>query len=87
MRLPGWTLKFGLILLTPLLLPETFTREGFLCATLFTGLHIVTVLFDLFNDVFRLHLSLEAPESIFQRFTLLNYDFCHAYSPPFPIGC
>jgi hypothetical protein len=71
-----------LVLLTPLLLTETLTREGLLCATLFPRLHVVAVLLDFLDDVFRLHLPFEAPESVFQRLTLLNYNFCHAYSPP-----
>jgi len=71
-----------LILLTTLLLAETLTRKSFLGATLFPRLHVVTVLFYLLDDVFRLHLPLEAAESIFQRFALLNDNFCHAYSPP-----
>ena len=74
-----------LILLTTLLLAETLTRECFLGATLLPRLHVVAVLFDLFDDVFRLHLSLEAAESILQRFALLNDNFCHAYSPPSPM--
>jgi hypothetical protein len=79
------TFDAGLILFTPLLLSETFTREGFLCTPFLAGLHVVAVLLDFLDDVFRLHFPLEAPESIFQRFSLLNYDFCHAYSPPFPV--
>ena len=74
-----------LVLLTPLLLTETLTREGLLCATLFPGLHVVAVLLDFLDDVFRLHLSLEAPECILQRFAFLNDNFCHATSPPFPV--
>ena len=84
-RLFGWTQVFGrLILLTPLLFPEAFTREGFLRTALLTRLHVVAVLFNLLDDVLRLHLALETPEGIFQRFTLLNYDFCHAYFTPVP---
>jgi len=73
---------FRLILLTTLLFTETLTRESFLGATLLPGLHVVAVFLDFLDDVFRLHLSFEAPESILQRFTLLNDNFCHAYSPP-----
>jgi len=76
-----------LILLTTLLLTETLTRESFLGATFFSGLHVVAVLLDFFDDVFRLHFSLEAPECILQRFTLLNDNFCHAYSPPSLLVC
>ena len=75
-------LMVRLILLTPLLLAETLTREGFLGATLFPRLHVVAVLLDFLDDVFRLHLPLEAAESVLQRFALLNDNFCHAYSPP-----
>src|SRR5579863_7084032 len=71
-----------LVLLTPLFFTETLTREGLLGATLFPRLHVVAVLLDLLDDVLRLHLPLEAPESVFQRLALLNYNFCHAYSPP-----
>ena len=74
-----------LILLTPLLFPETFTREGLFRSTPLPRLHVVAVLLDFFDDVFRLYLPLEAPESVFQRLTLLDYNFCHAYSPPSPI--
>ncbi len=74
-----------LILLTPLLFPETLTREGFFGTTTLARLHVVAVLLDFFDDVFRLHLTLEAPESVFQRLTLLNNNFGHAYSPPSPV--
>jgi hypothetical protein len=37
---------------------------------------------DLLDDVLRLDLALETPESVFQRLPFLNYDFRHAYSPP-----
>jgi hypothetical protein len=72
-----------LILFPSLLLPKALTREGLLGATSFSGLHEIAVLLDFFNDVFRLHFSLEAPEGVFQRLALLNYNFSHAYSPPF----
>jgi hypothetical protein len=71
-----------LVLLTPLLLTETLTRKGLLGSTLFPRLHVIAVLLDFLNDVFRLHFSLEAPESVFQRLALLDYNFRHAYSPP-----
>ena len=71
-----------LVLLTPLFFPETFTREGFLCTTLFAGLQVIAVLLDFLDDVFRLHLALEATKCVLQRLTLLNNNFCHAYSPP-----
>jgi hypothetical protein len=74
----------GLILLTPLLLAEALTREGFLGASLLAGLHVVAVLLDLLDDVLRLNFALESPEGIFQGLTLLNDNFCHAYFTPVP---
>src|SRR5271156_115417 len=73
-----------LVLLTPLLFSETLTREGLFRTTPFTRFHVIAVLFDLLDNVFRLYFSLKTPERIFQRFTLLNDNFCHAYSPPIP---
>jgi hypothetical protein len=74
-----------LVLFTPLLFTETLTREGFLGSTPFAGLHVVAVFLDLLDDVLSLDLPFEAAESVFQRLTLLNNNFCHAYSPPFPL--
>jgi hypothetical protein len=73
-----------LVLLTPLLFAETLTREGFFGPTSFPGFHIVAVLLDFLDDVFRLHLTFKSSERILQRLTLLNDNLCHAYSPPFP---
>jgi hypothetical protein len=42
------------------------------------------VLLYFLDNVFRLDLSLETPESVFQGLTLLNNNFRHAYSPPSP---
>ena len=71
-----------LILLTPLLFAEAFTRKGGLGTTPLPGLHEVTVLLDFLDDVFGLHFPLEAPQSVLERFALLNDNFSHAYSPP-----
>jgi hypothetical protein len=73
-----------LVLLTPLLFTETLTREGLFRTTPFTWFHVIAVLFDLFDNVLRLDFPLKTPERILQRFTLLNDNFCHAYSPPIP---
>jgi hypothetical protein len=67
-----------LVLFSPLLFTEAFTRESFFGATPFSGLHEVAVFLDFLDDVFRLNFPLEAPESVLQRFALLNYDFSHA---------
>ena len=75
-----------LILLTPLLFTETLTREGLLGAALFTRFHVITVLLDFLDDVFGLNFPLKTPKGVFQGFSLLNNNFCHAYSPPFPFS-
>lgn len=60
-----WTPVNGhLVLLTPLLFPETLTREGLFGTAPFTWFHVVAVLFDLFDDVLRLHFALKTPERI-----------------------
>ena len=73
------------VLFTTLLLTEALARKGFFGSTLFPRLHVVAVLLDLLDDVLTLDFSLEAPECIFKRFTLLNDNFCQAYSPPSPV--
>ena len=75
-----------LVLLTPLLFPETLTREGLFGSAFLTRFHIVAMLLYFLDDVFRLNLPLEAPKRVLQRLTLLNDNFCHAYSPPFLFG-
>ncbi len=62
--LNGPRLHGRLVLLTPLLFPETLTREGLFGTPPFTRFHVVAVLFNLFDYVFRLHFSLEASERI-----------------------
>src|SRR5271156_2136487 len=57
---------YRLVLLSPLFLTEAFTRESFLGTTPFPGLHEIAVLLDFLDDVFGLHFSLEAPESVLQ---------------------
>jgi hypothetical protein len=36
------------------------------------------MLLDILDDIFLLHLPLEATKSAFNRLTILNFDFCHA---------
>jgi hypothetical protein len=76
-----------LVLFTPLLFPESLTRESLFGTPLFTRFHVVAMLFDLFNNVLRLDLPFKSSKCIFQRLALLDDNFCHAYSPPFPVGC
>ena len=58
------------------LLAVAFARQRLLHAHLLAWLHVIRVPLDLFDDVFLLHLALEAAQCIFQRFAFLNLDFC-----------
>jgi hypothetical protein len=53
------------------LLPVPFTGESGFHALFLAWLQVEGMTLDFFNDVFLLHLPLEAAESIFQRFTFL----------------
>ena len=53
--------KLELILLLADLLAIALARERFFHAFLFTGLQIKRVTLDFLDNVFRLHLALEAP--------------------------
>jgi hypothetical protein len=66
-----------LILLPSLFLAQSFARKRLFCAALFSRLHVVAVLLDLFDDVFLLHFTLKTAQCIFQRLTFLNADFRH----------
>jgi hypothetical protein len=67
----------ALILLPPLLLSQPLAGKRLFCATLFSRLHVITVLLDFLDDVFLLHFALKAAQRIFQRLTFLNTDFSH----------
>ena len=41
---------------------------------------------DLFDDVFLLHFALEAAQSVFEGFTLLQSNFRQTNTPPNPSG-
>ena len=63
--------------------PATFLPVPFACQRLLdpqflARLQIKRMALDLFNDVFLLHLSLEAPEGVFQGFTVLESYFCQS---------
>ena len=75
-----------LVLLATLLLAQSLPRKRFFCTAFLAGLHIEAVLLDFLDDIFLLHLALETPQGIFQRFILLNNDFCQCTSPQFWFG-
>jgi hypothetical protein len=56
--------------------PVSLTGQRLLDPLLLTRLQVERVPLDLFNDVFLLHLTLEAPKGVFQRFALLEFHFC-----------
>ena len=71
-----------LVLLFSSLLPAAFTRQCFFHALLLAGLQIKGVTLDLLDDVFLLHLPLEAAQCIFKGFTLLQSDLCQRNNTP-----
>jgi hypothetical protein len=76
-----------LVRFAPLLFAQSLPRKRFFGPAFFAGFHVEAVLLDFLNDVFLLHLALKAAQGIFQRFTLLNDDFCHCInSPPIRFG-
>ena len=48
----------------------------------FAGLQVKGVALDLLDDVFLLHLALEAAQRILEGFSLLNSNFCQTDTPP-----
>jgi hypothetical protein len=76
-----------LVRFAPLLLAQSLPRKRFFCPALLAGFHVEAVLLYFLDDVFLLHLALKAAQGIFQRFTLLDDDFCHCInSPPIRFG-
>jgi hypothetical protein len=57
------------------LLPVPFACQCLLDPQFFPRLQVKGVAFDLFDDVFLLHLAFEAPKGVFQGFTILESDF------------
>ena len=57
-------------------LPVSFASQCLLDPQFLARLQIEGMPLDLFNDVFLLHLAFEAPECVFQSFTILESYFC-----------
>jgi len=68
-----------------LLFAPSLPRKRFFSPALLTGLHIEAVLLDFLDDVFLLHLALEAAQGVLQRFTFLDDDFGHVIFTPNPV--
>src|SRR5436190_6100755 len=71
-----------LLRLAALLLTAPLAGEGLLGATLVARLQVERVFLDVLDDIFLLHLALEASQGAFDRFTFLHLDFGHVDSPP-----
>jgi|ERR1700761_2353313 hypothetical protein len=74
------------ILLFANLLTSTLPSKSGLHPFFFTGLQVKGVALDLFDNVFLLHFALEAAQSVFEGFTLLQSNFCQTDTPPNPSG-
>lgn len=62
--------------------------ERFLRAPPFSGLQIERVPLDFLDDIFLLHFAFEAPQRAFERFAILQMNFCQIKpSPPSDCAC
>jgi hypothetical protein len=68
--------ELKLILLLTDLLAITLTCQRFLHALLFTWFQIKRVALDFLDNVFSLHLALEAPQGILKGFAFLYSNLC-----------
>jgi hypothetical protein len=62
---------------TAVFLAIAFACERRFQAALLAGRNIEGVSFDFADDVFLLHLALEATKRAFERFVVAKFDFCH----------
>ncbi len=73
---------FTLVLLFACFLPAALAGQRFLHPFLLAWLQVKGVTLDLLNDVFLLHLALEATQRIFEGLALLKSDFSQLnYTP------
>src|SRR5260370_13348642 len=79
---PSRDVEGRLVRFAPLLLAQSLPRKRFFCPALLARLHVEAVLLDFLDDIFLLHLALKTAQGIFQRFTLLDDDFCHCINSP-----
>jgi hypothetical protein len=68
--------ELKLILLLTDLLAIALASQRFLHALLFTGFQIKRVTLDFLDNVFRLHLALEAPQCVLKGFAFLYSNLC-----------
>jgi hypothetical protein len=74
------------VLLLANFLASALTSQRRLYTFLLTRLQVKGVALDLFDNVFLLHLPLEAAQCILEGFTLLQSNFRQTDTPPNPSG-
>jgi hypothetical protein len=74
--------ELKLILLLTDLLAIALAGKRFFHALLFTRLQIKRVTLDFLDNVFRLHLALEAPQCVLKGFAFLYSNLCQENTPP-----
>jgi hypothetical protein len=79
-------LVYELLYVARTLLAIAFPGEGFLGASLFTGLQIERMALDLFNNIFLLDLAFEAAKRALKGFTVLKNYLCQAKITTFRSG-
>jgi hypothetical protein len=75
-----------LVLLLANFLTGALTSQRGLHAFLLTGFQVKGVALNLFDNVFLLHFTLEAAQSVFKGFSLLQSNFRQTDTPPNPSG-
>jgi hypothetical protein len=76
----------ALILFFSCFLASTLASESCLHTLLLAGLQVKGVALDLLDNVFLLHLALEATQCVLEGLTLLKSYFCQTNTPPNPSG-
>jgi len=76
----------ALILFFACFLTSPLASESSLDALFLAGLQVEGVALDLLDNVFLLHLALEAAQSVLEGFPLLQPYFCQTDTPPNPSG-
>ena len=76
----------ALILFFTCFFASPLARESGLYALLLAWLQVKGVALDLLDNVFLLHLALEAAQSVLEGLTLLKSNFCQTDTPPNPSG-
>jgi hypothetical protein len=76
----------ALILFFARFLASSLASESSLDTLFLARLQVKGVALDLLDNVFLLHLALEAAQSVLEGFTLLKSYFCQTDTPPNPSG-